>query len=154
MSTVATPADIRPLAPADRQVWEPLWRDYLAFYETELPAAVYDSTFARLTSGDPREFRGLLAWQGDRAVGLAHYLFHRSCWKIEDSCYLQDLFVSPDLRGGGVGRALIAAVGAAAEAAGNPGVWWLTQEFNYRGRMLYDKVGVRTPFIRYDRRRA
>jgi GNAT superfamily N-acetyltransferase len=50
-----------------------------------------------------------------------------------------------------VGRALIEAVYAEADKAGCPSVYWLTQEFNYAGRMLYDRVGQRTPFIRYNR---
>ena len=41
---------------------------------------------------------------------------------------------------------------AAADAAGVPAVYWLTAEDNYAGRMLYDKVAQRSPFIRYQRR--
>lgn len=145
---------IRPIAAADRADWDRLWTGYLDYYETRVTQEVRDSTFARLLSGAPGEFRGLVAVQGGRAVGLVHYLFHRHCWRIEDVCYLQDLFTDPDLRGQGIARALIEAVYAAADAQGAPAVYWLTQEFNYRGRMLYDQVGVRTPFIRYNRRPA
>jgi hypothetical protein len=42
---------IRPLKPADRAGWEPLWQGYLRFYETRLAADVTDLTFARLTGG-------------------------------------------------------------------------------------------------------
>jgi GNAT superfamily N-acetyltransferase len=69
----------------------------------------------------------------------------------ENVCYLQDLYTDPAVRGRGVARALIEAVYAAADAEGCPSVYWLTQEFNYRGRMLYDQVAVKTPFIRYNR---
>ncbi len=142
---------IRPLTAADEADWRRLWTGYLEYYETALPEAVFASTFARLLSDDLREPRGLLALAAGRPVGLVHYIFHRHCWKIEDACYLQDLFTDPATRGQGVARALIEAVYAAADAAGCPAVYWLTQEFNYRGRMLYDRVGVRTPFIRYNR---
>ncbi len=142
---------IRPLVAADEAEWRVLWTGYLTYYETKLPEAVYASTFARLMSGKDSEFHGLVAVRGGRLVGLTHYLFHRSCWKVENSCYLQDLFTDPALRGQGIARALIEAVYVAADAAGSPGVWWMTQEFNYRGRMLYDRVGVKTPFIRYNR---
>jgi GNAT superfamily N-acetyltransferase len=37
-------------------------------------------------------------------LGLTHYLFHRHAWKIENVCYLQDLFVDPAARGTGLGR--------------------------------------------------
>ena len=65
--------------------------------------------------------------------------------------YLQDLYVDAQVRGGGVGRALIQAVYAAADAAGTPAVYWMTQEFNYKGRMLYDQVATKSPFIQYRR---
>lgn len=142
---------IRPLRPEDEPVWRDLWTGYLDYYETSVPEAVYVTTFARLLSGKDGEFRGLVACRGDRPVGLVHYLFHRHCWKIEPVCYLQDLYTDPALRGRGVARRLIEAVYAAADAEGAPAVYWLTQEFNYAGRMLYDKVGVKTPFIRYNR---
>lgn len=143
---------IRPLEPSDEPAWRPLWRGYLDYYETTLPDEVYATAFARMMSGAPGEFRGLIALRGGQALGLAHYLFHRNGWKIEPVCYLQDLTTAPEARGQGVARALIEAVYAAADAAGAPSVWWLTQEFNYRGRMLYDQVGVKTPLIRYNRR--
>lgn len=143
---------IRPLCAADREEWDRLWTGYLDYYETAVPPEVRDATFARLLSGAPGEFCALVAVIGGRPVGLAHYLFHRHCWRIEDVCYLQDLFTDQDLRGRGVARALIEAVYAAADARGAPAVYWLTQEFNYRGRMLYDQVGARTPFIRYNRK--
>ncbi|WP_343082067.1 GNAT family N-acetyltransferase [Ostreiculturibacter nitratireducens] len=142
---------IRPLAQDDEHDWRRLWTAYLDFYKTRVPEEVYRTTFARLLSGDPWEFNGLVAEQGGKLVGLAHYLFHRTCWKLENVCYLQDLFCDPERRGRGIGRSLIEAVYAEADKHGAPGVWWLTQEHNYMGRMLYDKVGVKTPFIRYSR---
>lgn len=142
---------IRPLEVSDEAVWRVLWSGYLTYYETQLPEDVYATTFARLLSGEANDFHGLIAEVDGKPVGLTHYLFHRSCWKTENVCYLQDLYTAPDARGHGVARSLINAVYAAADAAGAPSVYWLTQEFNYKGRMLYDKVGARTPFIRYNR---
>jgi GNAT superfamily N-acetyltransferase len=55
------------------------------------------------------------------------------------------------VRGQGIGRALIEAVYAEADAAGAPSVYWLTQDFNTQARKLYDRIGVKTPFIRYNR---
>jgi GNAT superfamily N-acetyltransferase len=146
-----TDLTIRPLVAADETDWRRLWTGYLEYYETKLPEPVYASTFARLLTDDIREPRGLLALSGERPLGLTHYIFHRHCWRIEDACYLQDLYTVPEARGKGVARALIEAVYKAADAAGCPSVYWMTQEFNYKGRMLYDKVGQKTPFIRYSR---
>jgi GNAT superfamily N-acetyltransferase len=142
---------VRPIGPADRGAWQDMWTDYLTFYETSVAPEVYDSTFARLLDPDPHEFHGLIAEQDGQAVGLVHYLFHRHAWKIENTCYLQDLFARPEVRGTGVGRALIEAVYAAADEAGAPSVYWLTQEFNHTARHLYDRIGRLTPFVRYNR---
>lgn len=142
---------IRPLTAPDQPEWRRLWRGYLDYYETTLPEAVYAATFARLISGARDEPHGLLACVGNRPVGLVHYLFHRTCWDVADRTYLQDLYALPDLRGQGVGRALIEAVYRAADAAGAPAVYWMTQEFNATARRLYDRVGVKSPFIKYNR---
>lgn len=142
---------IRPIQPDDYAQWAELWRGYLTFYETTLPDEVYRSSFDRMLGDDPRDFNGMLALDGDRPVGLVHYLFHRHGWKVEEVCYLQDLFTLPDMRGRGVGRALIEAVYEAADAYGAPSVYWLTQDFNASARILYDQVGTLTPFIKYQR---
>ncbi|GHE85649.1 GCN5 family N-acetyltransferase [Aliiroseovarius zhejiangensis] len=139
------------MTPSDRDAWARLWEGYLRYYETEVAPEVYETTFARLLSEDPNEFHGLLACVEDQPLGLVHYLFHRHTWRIENVCYLQDLYADPSMRGMGVGRALIEAVYAAADQAGAPSVYWLTQDFNHTARKLYDRIGVKTPFIRYRR---
>ncbi|MBK0397632.1 GNAT family N-acetyltransferase [Limibaculum sp. M0105] len=142
---------IRPLAPADEDEWRALWTGYLEFYHSSVSEEVYRTTFARLLGDDPHDFHGLVAERDGRLIGLTHYLFHRHCWRIENVVYLQDLFVSPEARGTGAGRALIEAVYAAADAAGCPTVYWLTQDFNATARALYDRVATKTPFIKYQR---
>lgn len=143
--------EIRPITAQDETEWRRLWRAYLAFYETTLPEAVYVSTFSRLISQEPGEYRGFLALVNGQAVGLTHFLFHRTCWSIEDTCYLQDLYADPDVRGTGIGRKLIEAVYAAADGHGAGSVYWMTQDFNHTARRLYDRIGVKTPFIEYNR---
>ena len=142
---------IRPLLPSDEADWRRLWTGYLEYYETSVTEAVYQSTFARLLGDDPQDFSGFLAVRNGQPVGLVHFLFHRHCWKIENVCYLQDLYVAPEARGTGAARALIEAVYAAADAAGNPAVYWLTQDFNTTARQLYDRIARVSPFIRYNR---
>lgn len=142
---------IRPLHGDDEGEWRRLWTAYLAFYETVLPEEVHASTFARLTGSGEGEFRGLLATVDGRPAGLAHYLFHRSCWTLGNVCYLQDLYAEPAVRGTGIGRALIEGVYAKAQEAGAPEVYWMTQEFNGTARRLYDRVAEKTPFIIYQK---
>ncbi|MBW4708724.1 GNAT family N-acetyltransferase [Roseobacter sp. YSTF-M11] len=149
--TKSTPVVVRPLRASDKDQWAVLWTAYLAFYETTRPAELFDLYFDRLLGDDPQDFNGLVAESDGTLIGLTHYLFHRHGWSEANTCYLQDLYADPDVRGQGVGRALIEAVYAAADAAGVPSVYWLTQDFNTQARKLYDRIGVKTAFIRYNR---
>ncbi len=142
---------VRPITIDDHTAWHRMWTSYLEFYETSVSDEVYVALWSRLLSDDPHEFNGLIAEVDGKPVGLTHYLFHRHGWKVENCCYLQDLYVDPELRGTGAGRALIEAVYAAADRAGAPSVYWLTQDFNHTARQLYDRIGKKTPFIRYNR---
>lgn len=139
--------EIRPLQPGDRAAWLPLWAGYQAFYAVDL-AAVTDTAFARMI--DPSEpTHGALAWRDGQAVGLVHVIAHRTNWSIGDSCYLQDLFVAPELRGGGVGRALVSYVYDLARRHGWSDVHWLTHATNTGAQKLYDQMAERTGFIDY-----
>jgi GNAT superfamily N-acetyltransferase len=140
----------RPVLPDDHDAWDALWCGYLDYYETSLPNDVRRNSFDKLL--DPNsKLHGRLAVVDDQPVGLVHYIFHDHMWRPEGVCYLQDLFAAPDRRGLGIGRALIASVYDAADAAGIPRVYWMTQDFNHTARMLYDKVAKLSPFIKYDR---
>jgi GNAT superfamily N-acetyltransferase len=140
---------IRPVAATERQQWEPLWLGYLAFYEKSVPAAVTDFTWRRLI--DPQDaIEGLIAWEGDRALGLVQYLLHPSTWNMGGNVYLQDLFVVPESRGKRIGRRLIAAVTEISKQKGAAVLYWQTEEFNGTARRLYERVAKRAPFVRYN----
>lgn len=142
---------IRDLRTSDRAEWRDLWRAYLDFYDTTRPDEVYSSSFARLTDPQQPDYRGYVSERDGRLSGLVHFIFHRHGWHVGEVCYLQDLFVTPAARGTGAGRALMEAVFSAADAAGAPEVYWLTQDFNTGARRLYDRIGQVTPFIKYRR---
>lgn len=146
-----TDLTVRALRDEDHAAWRELWTAYLAFYNTTVNEQVYATTFARLLGDDVRDFNALVAEVDGRVVGITHYLFHRHAWRVEEVCYLQDLFADPSVRGRGVGRALIQGVYDAADRAGAGTVYWLTQEFNDTARRLYDRIGVVTPFLKYQR---
>src|SRR5689334_11399483 len=142
--------NIRTLRPEDRSQWDMLWRGYLEFYKTELSDEVSELTWRRLL--DPEApILGFGADDGSRLLGVVHYLFHPVTWAAGPRCYLEDLFTDPEARGRGVGRALIEAVYAAADARGADQVYWLTQESNATARRLYDRLARATDFIKYRR---
>lgn len=132
----------------DRPRWAELWTGYLTFYNTALPPAQYEHTWAGLMNGRLHG-RGARDDSG-RLIGITHFLFQESCWTRKPIVYLQDLFVDPALRGGGVGRKLIEAVAAAAKAAGAPKMYWQTHNQNATARRLYDQVATLSEHVRYD----
>lgn len=139
---------LRPPTHADRAAWDRLWQGYQRFYKVAIAEAVSDLTWTRLhDAAEP--MHAVLAWQGARAVGMVHWIFHRSTWTEGPYCYLQDLYVDEDVRGSGAGRALIAHVRAAAEAAGASRLYWLTHETNTDAMKLYDKVAEKSGFVQY-----
>jgi GNAT superfamily N-acetyltransferase len=142
--------EIRALAFDDQPAWLPLWRGYQAFYKVDIAEAVTQSTWSRML--DPSEpVHGALAVLDGKAVGLVHFLFHRSTWAAGDICYLQDLFVAPDIRGQGIGERLIAHVYEQARIARCPEVYWLTHETNTTAMKLYDRVAKRDGFVQYSK---
>ena len=140
---------VRPLEVFDRAQWNPLWQGYLAFYKTVIPPEIFDLTFARLTGGAEPMGGFLAISDGGEAIGLTHWITHRSCWTEGDYCYLQDLFVTPEARGTGAGRALIEAVYAKAVSMGCARVHWLTDETNTEAMKLYDRIAARSGFVQY-----
>jgi len=140
--------DIRQVTAGDHAAWLPLWQAYLRFYKTELADAVTQSTWQRML--DPNEpTHAALSWADGKAVGMVHFIYHRSNWAIENSCYLQDLLVVPETRGTGVGRQLIEFVYATAKADGCNKVHWLTHETNTTAIQLYERIAERPGFIQF-----
>lgn len=140
--------EIKAVESGDFDKWLPLWRRYQRFYEVEIPESVTLETWSRfLNPVEP--MHAALAMVGERAMGFAHSLYHRSTWTTGDYCYLQDLFVADDARGGGVGRALVEHVYAEARRRGAPRVYWSTHESNRNAMRLYDRIAVRSGFIQY-----
>jgi len=140
---------VRALADADRDRWEQMFLAYAEFYRTTIPAGAFDAVWEWIF--DPEnDFWCDVAEDGEgRIIGFAQYqLMHRSLGGGM-VCYLSDLFVDPACRGAGAGRTMIDHVLAFARDSGLPGVRWLTQEFNYPARQLYDTYAPRTDFILY-----
>ena len=143
---------VRRLAPRDKQAWAPIFKAYIEFYKASVADDVLEETWTRLMSGIDGFHIGFVAVdETDMPVGIAHVLFHRSTWSKTYYCYLEDLFVRPDIRAGGIGRSLVEAVYREADARGASRTYWTTQEFNYRARGLYDQVATKSPFIQYRR---
>jgi GNAT superfamily N-acetyltransferase len=152
LTNMQTTLLVRPIERADYDGWRPLWDGYNAFYgrsgSTALPEQITQTTWERFFSAD-EPVHALVAQHNGKIVGLAHYLFHRSTTRLNDACYLRDLFTDEHLRGKGIGRQLVLAVYDAARSAGSSRVYWQTQSTNAAGRALYDQLASHKGFIVY-----
>jgi GNAT superfamily N-acetyltransferase len=140
--------ELRRPRPGDETAWRQLWRGYCAFYEHVVPEETTAATWLRILSAD-ETFRCVLACRGDVVVGFANLIIHPITWSPAPACYLEDLFVDPDARGQGVGRALIAHLVDQARSEGWSRVYWMTQADNATARVLYDTFVPADDFVRY-----
>ena len=139
---------IRPIEPRDEPRWRELFDGYTRFYEREPSEPIARHTWARIM--DPASpVHAIVAEREDRVVGIANYLTHESTLALTPVCYLQDLFVDPACRGGGVGRALIDWLIAEMKARGWSRLYWNTRETNEPARALYDTYTPHSGFVRY-----
>ena len=138
------------VTPDDKSGWLPLWQAYLEFYSHPLTDEMTDLTFSRFLD-DAEAMYMMVAHDEGRVVGFATFVLHRSTWAEGSYCYLEDLYVDAAMRGKGVARGLIAAVGAAGKEKGAERLYWVTEAGNTTAQALYDKVANRTDFIQFRR---
>ena len=138
---------VEPLAPADRDRWEVLFRGYIAFYERTLPDERYDQAWEEFASG--ARMHALGARLDGELIGIAHFFIHANT-SGPDVCYLQDLFTAPASRGRGAATALIEAVAGWARERGCMRLYWSTHESNATARRVYDRVAANRGFLRYE----
>lgn len=138
---------IQPLSQADHATWLELWQGYLTFYKTELPEKITANTWQNILTSS--QIKGFGAFKDNVLVGIVHIVIHPNTWNDNDCVYLEDLFVSEQVRGLGVGRALINHVYDYAKQHNCNRVYWTTQEDNHTARKLYDDVAKKTDMIQY-----
>lgn len=138
---------IREAEASDEGAWRRLWAGYLAHLDSTVPDEVTAHTWARIL--DPRSPVFCRLAEADGAVvGFAVCLLHEGSWALTPHCYLEDLFVDPECRGRGAGRALIEDIRALAKAKGWNRLYWHTREDN-PARHLYDGFAPASGMIVY-----
>ncbi len=135
---------IREVEAADYNAWSKLWQGYLSFYRAQLSETVTARTFDRLikqTDG----MVGLVAVGNDgELLGFAHLVFHPSTWSETSYCYLEDLFVLPEHRRKGYGRALLGHLARLAVERGCGRIEWAVLDWNEPAIAFYRSLGART----------
>jgi GNAT superfamily N-acetyltransferase len=139
---------IRAIEEKDKDKWLKLWAGYLEFYKSTISPEQTELTWKRLINNELKMF-GFVAESEEGVIGFTHCLFRPSTWTETDYCYLEDLFVDPNIRGKGVGRALMNKVFELAKEKKSKRVYWTTQEFNETARILYDSITPVSEFVQY-----
>lgn len=128
--------------------WDVLYAAYATYYKVEQNQEMRDRTWGWILEG---RINCLMALDADgKPVGIAHIREFLRPLSSTVAGYLDDLFVDPGQRGGGVVHLLF----DAARALGQEKKWsvirWITRDDNYRARSVYDKVATRTNWVTYD----
>jgi GNAT superfamily N-acetyltransferase len=115
----------------------------LAEYEHMLDSVkVTEQALAgHLFNDNPRVFAHVAEIEG-RIVGIAVWFLNFSTWTGRHGIFLEDLFVDPDVRGGGVARALFRALAVEAKARDCPRIDWMVLDWNELGKGLYRRLGA------------
>lgn len=148
MTAARKPATIRDPAADDETGWRRLWAGYLAFYGENLPEAVTAATWRRILDPASPVFARLAACDGT-LVGMTVNVLHEGTWTTASVCYLEDLFVAPEGRGAGIGRALIADLVDLGTTRGWSRLYWHTKSGNAQARRLYERFVAADDFCRY-----
>ena len=140
---------IRELKPQDKTQWLELWDGYLNFYQQELSEAQTELSWQRLLHAKDG-LHAIVAEHDAKLVGLAHYFWTPSTWQENKDIYLEDLFVSPTVRGQGVGKRIIENLVQICRDAGGSKVHWQTHHTNKTAIGLYKKLGKESEFIVFE----
>ena len=134
---------IRRATPADVPAIYELIRD-LARYERSLPevTGTQQQLFRSLFGPDPTVFAHVAEHEGNVA-GFALWFLSYSTWLCQHGIYLEDLYVTPDLRGHGYGRALLAELAALCVQRGYGRLEWWVLDWNAPALGFYASLGAR-----------
>jgi GNAT superfamily N-acetyltransferase len=148
---------VRPVTDTDFDALLALIADYQRFYAGTAREDAHNAAFFRRFIA-PSE-RGMLiaayddadAPQGAAPAGYACLYWTYSSVSATDVVLMNDLYVCPERRGGGVGEALVAATVEIARERGASHVRWFTALDNRRAQRLYERVGAeRSSWFEYE----
>ena len=142
MSTDASPVTIRPAAAGDVPRILQLIRE-LAEYERSLDqvTATEDGLRAALFAAQPAVFAHVAVAAGT-VVGFALWFLNFSTWLGRPGIYLEDLYVTPAMRGRGLGKALLAELAAICVRRGYGRLEWWVLDWNAPAIGFYRSIGA------------
>jgi len=134
---------IRPATPADVPVILRFIHE-LATYERQPDAvAATEADLLRDGFGPTPRFWSLIAEFDGNPAGFALCFPTYSTWEGHHGIFLEDLYVSPTLRGRGIGKALLIRIAQIAVEQGCPRINWNVLDWNAPSIAVYERLGAR-----------
>ena len=142
---------IEPIAEAQFEQLLPLIAAYQRFYEAEDIDEERNRAFFTRFIAPSNDGMLLGAWLGKQLCGYACLYWHFTSLVPAETVLMNDLFVTTDARGQGVGRALVEASAEVARNRGAHHLEWATAPDNKTAQHLYDATGAeRSTWIEYE----
>ena len=134
---------IRPATPEDIPLILEFIRE-LAAYEREPEAAVAREEDLRRDGWGPEpKFRVVIADWEQRPAGFALFFYNYSTWQGRPGLYLEDLFVRPEFRGRGIGKALLVHLARLAVEENCGRFQWQVLDWNQPSIDFYESLGAK-----------
>jgi len=136
-------AVIRSATKEDVPVIAELIRGLARFEKLESEVVMTEELLAAGLFGKHPYAEVLLAEEGGRPVGFALFFHNFSTFLGRPGIYLEDLFVLPDQRGGGIGRMLLTRLARIAVERGCGRLEWAVLDWNRDAISFYERLGAR-----------
>jgi GNAT superfamily N-acetyltransferase len=134
---------IRPARVEDVPVILQLIRDLATYERAPNEVTATEEQLVEVLFGQRPAAEVLLAFEGESPVGFALFFHNFSTWLGRPGLYLEDLFVKPEKRGKGYGRALLVELAKIARDRGCGRMEWAVLDWNEPALKFYRSLGAR-----------
>jgi len=134
---------IRPATPADVPIILELIRDLATYERAPSEVSATEEKLLQVLFGEKPVAEVLLASEDEAPVGFAVFFYNFSTWLGRPGLYLEDLFIRPEHRGKGYGRALLVDLAKIARDRGCGRMEWAVLDWNEPAIEFYKKLGAR-----------
>jgi GNAT superfamily N-acetyltransferase len=135
--------EIRPARVEDVPIILQLIRDLATYERAPNDVTATEEQLVNVLFGERPAAEVLLAFEGQSAVGFAVYFYNFSTWLGRAGLYLEDLFVKPEKRGKGYGRALLIELAKIAQDRGCGRMEWAVLDWNEPAIKFYRALGAK-----------
>lgn len=134
---------IRPGELADVPLIAELIRGLARYEKLEHEVVMTEEKLTDSLFGERRYAETIIAEEDGEPVGFALFFHNYSTFLAQPGIYLEDLFVLPDKRGGGVGRALLQRLAQLALDRGCGRLEWAVLDWNVDAIRFYERLGAK-----------